>query len=81
MKRRYKLLFGRHICDIDGKEVTFEPGSVIETEQNLLLNNGINLSPKFELVDDGAAKESDLLERVRQLEAELAAEREAKELV
>lgn len=81
MARRYRVLSGLHICnDAEGREVTFKAGDVVETDQNLLGCNGRNVAPKFELIDDAGNENSALLERIRELEAQLAAEREAREL-
>ena len=79
--RRYRLLAGLHIgANADGQEVVFKAGDVVETSQNLLAFNGRNMAPKFELIDDVTNDNARLLERIRELEAQLLAEREAREL-
>lgn len=68
--QRFKLLFGDHICE----QGTFGPGSIIESAQDLRrLNGGGGMTPKFELVEDNASANENVLlrERIAELEAQL----------
>lgn len=70
MKRRYKVLFGLHIMNHPetGEEVTAGPGSIVDTETDLLQFNGRGMTPKFELIDD----HNELVDENAQLRARIA---------
>jgi hypothetical protein len=52
---RYRVVCGMHIqSGPDGRDMIYHTGDVFETDADMLEQNGAGMTPKFELVEDGA---------------------------